>query len=146
MRLAAFRRFPGQVSGVLPGVVSSGRADGIGWLHRFRGFAWSAKPTDAPTASMFCSRGFRGFVNDAPRCVASTTMAGLHKGLFRGTWPPIVPMESVWLRRFRGFVRSAEPTSAPTGYIFCSSGFRGFVNVRHRARIRDHGGTNKRRS
>ena len=98
------------------------------WLRRFRGFVGSAEPTNAPLGSIFCSRGFKGFLNDAPGCVASTTVAGLKKELFRWTCPPVVPMESVWLRHFRGFVRSAKPTNAPMVSIFCSGGFEGFVN------------------
>jgi hypothetical protein len=49
------------------------------WLHRFQGFVRSAKPTNAPSGSIFCSGGFKGFLNDAPRCVVSATMAGLNK-------------------------------------------------------------------
>jgi hypothetical protein len=49
------------------------------WLRAFRGFVCSAKPTNAPMGAMLCLKGFGGFVNVAPRCVASTTMTGLHK-------------------------------------------------------------------
>jgi hypothetical protein len=98
------------------------------WLHRFRGFVRSAELARAPSGTIFCSRGFKGFVNDAPPCVTSATMAGLQRRLFMSTFRPVVPMESVWLRRFRGFVSAAQSAHAPSGTIFCSRGFKGFMN------------------
>ena len=98
------------------------------WLRRFGGFVRSPQPTHVPSAAIFCSGGFNGFVIETPPCAATPTMVRLQKRFFRDAAPPVVPMESVWLRRFGGFVYSAELTHAPPGSIFCSGGFRGFMN------------------
>ena len=98
------------------------------WLQRFRGFVRPAEPTNVPSGFIFVSSRFKGFLNDALPCVVTSTMVGLNIGLFRGKYLPVVPMESVWLHRFQGFVRSTEPTKAPSGFIFFSSRFNGFVN------------------
>jgi hypothetical protein len=97
-------------------------------LRRFQGFARSAKPAPAPSGRIFFSQVFKGFVFDTPWCAVSSTMAGLKKRFFRDTFPPVVPMESMRLRRFHGFARSAKPAHTPSEYILCSCRFKGFVN------------------
>jgi hypothetical protein len=80
---------------------------------------------------IFCPPLFNGFLRRNPvRCDSPPSGGFLARfqGFLRDLCPPAEPMEPVWLQRFRGFVRSAEPAAAPSGRIFCSRGFKGFMN------------------
>jgi len=116
-------RFQGFLRGAYPSVVPTESV----WLQRFQGFLRSVRPAQAPSESFFCSPGFNGFLKDAPPCAASATMAGFKKEFFRSACPAVVLMESVWLRRFYGFLHSAQSVHASSEAIFCSLRFKGFM-------------------